>query len=100
MEKACGGNHFGMNFHPNTGLQPTSHPIIHRHNVFRHDRRGVLSMANSGSDTNKSQFFFTYASQPHLNNKYTIFGRYVKYLRTSCFRSERDSVELLMDLKL
>lgn len=41
-----------------------------------HDR-GVMSMANKGPDTNKSQFFLTYAAQPHLNNKYTVFGRLV-----------------------
>ena len=39
--------------------------------------RGVLAMANSGKDTNKSQFFVTYAKQPHLNGKYTIFGRLI-----------------------
>ena len=40
-----------------------------------HDRRGVLSMANKGPGTNRSQFFVTYERQPHLNNVYTVFGR-------------------------
>ena len=46
---------------------------FHRENV--HDRRGVLSMANKGPGTNRSQFFITYERQPHLNNVYTVFGK-------------------------
>ena len=34
-------------------------------------------MANSGPDTNKSQFFITYSKQSHLDGKYTIFGKCV-----------------------
>ncbi|EFA10186.1 RING-type E3 ubiquitin-protein ligase PPIL2 [Tribolium castaneum] len=49
---------------------------------LQHVGRGVLSMANSGKNTNGSQFFITYRSCKHLNNKHTIFGRLVGGMET------------------
>uniref|UniRef100_A0A8C0EAI0 Peptidylprolyl isomerase like 2 n=1 Tax=Bubo bubo TaxID=30461 RepID=A0A8C0EAI0_BUBBB len=42
-----------------------------------HTGRGVLSMANSGPNTNKSQFFITFRSCAYLDRKHTVFGRVV-----------------------
>lgn len=44
---------------------------------LQHNARGILSMANSGPNTNGSQFFIAYAKQPHLNGLYTVFGRVI-----------------------
>ena len=41
------------------------------------DKPGVVGVANSGRDTNGSQFFITYAPAPHLNGGFTIFGQVV-----------------------
>jgi len=47
---------------------------------LKHDKRGIVSMANSGPNTNASQFFITYAKHSHLNNNYTILGRVIEGL--------------------
>jgi peptidylprolyl isomerase len=40
--------------------------------------RGTVGMASSGKDTEGSQFFITHSRQPHLDGRYTVFGRVVE----------------------
>lgn len=60
----------------NTGTGGPGYTIVDEIDEgLRHDRAGILSMANRGPNTGSSQFFITVKETPHLDGKHAVFGR-------------------------
>lgn len=60
-------------------------------NDLRFDKPGMIAMANSGADTNGSQFFITFAPAAHLDGGYTIFGQVLSGLDAAENLTPRDT---------
>lgn len=65
-----------------TGMGDPGYKFDDEKNELKHEGKGYLSMANSGPNTNGSQFFITEVATPWLDGRHTIFGKVINGLET------------------